>query len=163
MKTTIKILLIAVCTLVFCAGCVSLKNNEKPITAVSADGTILNRIPGTTSIIIPPQMTNKAALDAFENALIATNPGNKNQYWTSNWRLEARDSENKWIRVGLSVRQHYLCVCYRIENGKLIPDVPESINLNQNGNEIHRKVPLWINRLNPLIRAKLYEADRENH
>jgi hypothetical protein len=78
-------------------------------------------------------------------------------HWVSQWRLEARDPANKWIRIGLTARSHYLCVCYRIEGGKLIPDVPTSTNLKQDGIRIHRKVPVWINNLKPLISQRFYD------
>ena len=74
--------------------------------------------------------------------------------------MEGRNDAEKWVRAGLSVRKHYLCVCYRIENGKLIPDVPTSINLNQSGSSIHRKVPHWINLMKPQLVEQLYKASK---
>lgn len=58
----------------------------------------------------------------------------------------------------MTVRRHYLCVCYRIENGSLVPDVPTSTNLKQSGVKIHRRVPGWINGFNALISQQLYGA-----
>ena len=117
----------------------------------------LNRIPGTDSIDIPQGITDKQALDAVEQAVKGTKAGDTRNYWLSQWRMEARDPANKWIQIGLTARQHYLCVCYRIENGKLVPDVPTSTNLKQEGTKIHRKVPAWINNLKPLISSRFYE------
>lgn len=164
-----KSIMIAVAAAVLCVGCSAIRGITSPSTPavdnrpVGPDGERLNRIPGTTAIDIPAGIDNKTALDVFENAIIATGAGDKNLYWASQWRMEARDSGHNWIRVGLSNRQHYLSVCYRIEDGKMIPDVPASSNLKQDGINIHRKAVQWINRLNPLIGAKLYDAGRSTH
>lgn len=120
------------------------------------NGVALNRIPGVESIAIPAGLSDGQVLDAVELAIAGTRPGERNNAWVSQWRPELRDPANRWIRVGLSVRQHYLCVCYRIENGRLVPDVPTSTNLDQDGSSIHRKVPGWMNRLRSLIQMRLY-------
>lgn len=128
---------------------------------IGPNGERLNRIPGTLPIEIPQGLTDKQALDAVELAVAGTGAGDKRIHWASQWRMEARDPGEKWIRVGLSAREHYLSVCYRIEDAKLVPDVPTSTNLKQDGIKIHRKVPVWINGLKPLIAAKLYAMSRE--
>lgn len=120
------------------------------------NGERLNRIPGVEAIDIPSELSDSQALDAVEQAINGTNPGERTNRWLSQWRPEMRDSDNRWIRVGLTARGHYLCVCYRIEGQQLIPDVPTSTNLKQDGIKIHRKVPSWINGLRPLIQTRMY-------
>ena len=142
----------AIGILVACLGCQML-GKESDNRSIAPDGERLNRIPGTESIEIPPGVSDKQALDVIEATIKGTKAGDRKNYWVSQWRMEARDANNKWIRIGLTARQHYLCVCYRIEGGKLVPDVPTSTNLKQDGIKIHRKVPVWINNLKPLIRA----------
>jgi len=103
----------------------------------------LNRIPGAGSIKIPEGLSDDQAIEAV--ARTAVGIGN----WVAGrWVVESRDVSNQWIRVNLTVRQHAMTVCYRIENGMLVPDVPQSTNLNQDGSKIHRNVPGWINRFN---------------
>ena len=152
-----KIVVFAILAAV-CIGCqgpsVVQKVDDRPVLA---DGQRLNRIPGTEPIEIPQGISDAQALDAVETAIRGTNPGERVNHWVSQWRLEARDPANAWIRVGLTARNHYLCVCYRIEGGKLVPDVPTSTNLKQDGIRIHRKVPMWINNLRPLIAQRLYD------
>lgn len=150
--------LCAVCVLA--AGCATFEGDGGGVDTrpVAADGTRLNRIPGTEQIPIPAGISDVQALDAVEQAIRGTGAGDRSIYWVSQWRLENRDPQNKWIQVVLTARAHILHVCYRIENGALIPDVPSSSNLKQDGVRIHRKVPQWINRLNTLISAKLYET-----
>lgn len=109
----------------------------------AANGIVLNRIPGAESILIPPGLSDAQAVEAI--ARTAVGIGN---WMTGRWTVESRDPSNKWIRVSLTVRQHAMTVCYRVEDGKLVPDVPHSTNLNQNGSKIHRNVPGWINRFN---------------
>lgn len=137
------------------AGCFSDGIDER-CQPMGPDGVRLNRIPGTSAISIPAGLSNERALDAVEQAISGTHPGTRSNSWVSQWRPELRDPSNQWIRVGLSVRQHYLCVCYRVEGGSLVPDVPTSRNLNQDGVSIHRKVPAWINRFNSLVSQQLY-------
>lgn len=140
-----------------CLSTVETRPSESKTTAERGEvGTVLNRIPGTEAIEIPEAMTDKQALDAVEMALNGTSPGERNNSWVSKWRPEMRDTGNRWIRVGLKARQHYLCVCYRVEGRSLVPDVPTSTNLGQNGVRIHRKVPIWINNLKPLIQMQMY-------
>ena len=124
---------------------------------IGPNGERLNRIPGTDSIEILGGLTDAQALDAVETAIRGTRAGDRRNHWASQWRLEDRDPGNKWIRISLSQREHYLCVCYRIENGKLVPDVPTSNNLKQDGIKIHRKVPTWINGMRPLISQRMYD------
>jgi len=154
MKTLVAVAILAA----VCIGCntstVAPQNDTRP---VSADGQVLNRIPGTDPIEIPQGVSDVQALDVVESVIRGTNPGDRVNHWVSQWRLEARDPANKWIRIGLTARSHYLCVCYRIEGGKLIPDVPTSTNLKQDGIRIHRKVPVWINNLKPLIAQRFYD------
>lgn len=142
-----------------CAGCLSSGTDVVPPT-VMADGTVLNRIPGVESIVIPAGISDKMALDVVEQVVTLNNSGETRNRWRGEWRMEDRDAANKWIRVGYSVREHYLCVCYRIENGKLVPDVPTSTNLRQNGCSIHRKVPAWINAIRPMISERLYKCTK---
>lgn len=111
--------------------------------AVCGDVVPLNRIPGADSIQIPPGLSDAQAIEAI--ARTAVGIGN---WLTGRWTVESRDPSNKWIRVALTVRQHAMTVCYRIENGKLVPDVPQSTNLRQNGSKIDGHVPGWINRFN---------------
>ena len=120
------------------------------------NGERLNRIPGTVPVQIPAGLSDKQAIDAVAQAVTGTGDNERNIAFVSQWRLESRDKQNKWIQIGLTVRSHYLCVCYRIENGALVPDVPTSRNLKQDGVKIHRKVPQWINNLAPLITQRLY-------
>ncbi|MBO4287886.1 MAG: hypothetical protein J5985_06950 [Kiritimatiellae bacterium] len=152
--------LCAVCVLA--VGCVTLEGDNGGVDTrpVAADGTRLNRIPGTESIPIPNGLTDVQVLDAVESAIKGTGAGDRNIYWVSQWRVENRDPANKWVQVVLTARAHILHVCYRIENGALIPDVPSSSNLKQNGTRIHRKVPQWINQLNVLISSRLYELKK---
>ena len=138
------------------AGCVGGASESASVPGGSG-GQHLNRIPGTESIEIPQSISNEKALDAVEIAVKGTRPGDRVNHWVSQWRMEARDPANEWIRIGLTARNHYLCVCYRIEGGKLVPDVPTSKNLKQEGTKIHRKVPVWINNLKPLISQRLYD------
>ncbi len=146
-----------------CSGFLGLtmgsQTDERPI---GPNGERLNRIPGTESIDIPQGVSDKQALDVIEATIRGTKPGEGKNYWISQWRMEDRDPSNKWIRIGLTARQHYLCVCYRIENGKLVPDVPTSTNLKQDGIKIHRKVPVWINNLKPLITMRFYDIVNGN-
>ena len=146
--------LVAVCSGFLNFGSGSSQADERPI---GPNGERLNRIPGTESIDIPQGISDKQALDVIEATIRGTKAGEGKNYWISQWRMEDRDPANKWIRVGLTARQHYLCVCYRIENGKLVPDVPTSTNLKQDGIKIHRKVPVWINNLKPLISMRFYD------
>ena len=160
MKTTMKAIMLACIAVV--AGCAQIGGTLGGSETVDArpigpDGVPLNRIPGVESIDIPEGVSDKAALDVIEQTITATRPGERRNTFVSQWRLEARDKDNKWIRIGLSARSHYLCVCYRIENGKLVPDVPHSTNLKQDGIKIHRKVPNWINGLRPLIMQRFYD------
>lgn len=135
-------------------GCSLFRSEPQPV--LGPDGVWLNRIPGANSVDIPSGLADAKVLDAVEQAIRGTGNNQRVNHWVSQWRMELRDPGNKWIRVGLTARQHYLSVCYRIENGKLVPDVPTSMNLNQDGCKIHRKVPAWINRLNVLIAQALY-------
>ena len=109
----------------------------------TANGVALNRIPGAESITIPPGLSDAQAIEAI--ARTAVGIGN---WLTGRWVVESRDPSNKWIRVALTVRQHAMTVCYRVENGKLVPDVPQSTNLRQDGSKIDGHVPGWINRFN---------------
>ena len=147
-------LLMAGVALVALVGC----ETSQPVYA--PDGTPLNRIPGVEAIDIPPGVSDKAALDAVEQSVELSHNGLTRNYWKGQWRMEGRNDAEKWVRAGLSVRKHYLCVCYRIENGKLIPDVPTSINLNQSGSSIHRKVPHWINLMKQQLVEQLYKASK---
>ncbi len=110
---------------------------------VYGDAVPLNRIPGAESIQIPSGLSDAQAIEAV--ARTAVGIGN---WLMGRWTVESRDPSNKWIRVALTVRQHAMTVCYRIENGKLVPDVPQSTNLRQNGSQIDGHVPGWINRFN---------------
>lgn len=132
-------------------------NNSRPI---GPDGIPLNRIPGVESIDVPSGLTPKQAIDAVELAIKGTNPGSTTKHWVSQWRIEARDPNDTWIRACLTVRQHSLKVCYRLEGDKIIPDVPSSTNLKQDGIRIHRNVPGWINKMRPLIQEKLYDMEK---
>ena len=123
---------------------------------IGPNGERLNRIPGTDPVQIPEGLSDKQAIDAVVQAVTGTGNNERNIAFVSQWRMEARDKNNKWVQIGLTVRSHYLCVCYRVENGALIPDVPNSRNLKQDGTRIHRKVPQWINNLAPLITQRLY-------
>lgn len=117
----------------------------------------LNRILGTAPIAIPAGFSDRAALDCVEAAVHAANPKNKQGGFSllGQWSLEERDPWNRWIRVAIRIRTHYAAVCYRIENGNLVPDVPVSRNLNQNGSEIHRNVPRWINNFGAIIKQQM--------
>ena len=150
-------LVIVAVVLSACVGCASNDVGSVPPTVMS-DGTVLNRIPGVDSISIPAGVSDKTALDVVEQVIALNNSGDKRNRWKGEWRMEDRDPQNKWIQVGFSVREHYVCVCYRIEGNKLVPDVPTSTNLKQNGTSIHRKVPVWINGLKPLISERLYKC-----
>ena len=144
------------------SGCALFGGNDEPEAAgaepvaLDENGVALNRIPGTEAIDIPAGLANDKVLDAVEMAITGTRPGERNISAVSQWRPEMRDPENRWIQVGLRARMHYLCVCYRIEGSKLIPDVPTSRNLKQKGTSIHRKVPIWINNFSSLIKMQLY-------
>lgn len=151
-----KLLIIGV-VLVALMGCSSTPATP-PVYA--SDGTMLNRISGTEAIDIPFGVSDKAALDAVEQVVELSRNGQTRNYWKGQWRMEGRNDVEKWVKAGLSVRQHYLCVCYRIENGKLIPDVPTSTNLKQNGSLIHRKASRWINLMKPQISEQLYKASK---
>ncbi|MBP5509576.1 MAG: hypothetical protein J6Z49_01510 [Kiritimatiellae bacterium] len=154
---------VSLCTIcVLAVGCATLEGDGGGIDTrpIAADGTRLNRIPGTGPISIPAGLSDVQVLNAVEQTIKGTGAGDRNIYWVSQWRLENRDPANKWIQVVLTVRAHILHVCYRIENGALIPDVPSSMNLKQNGTRIHRKVPQWINQLNTLIAARLCEMKK---
>jgi len=149
-----------VLSIVLVSGCAMFRSStpDGPSSSWLRDenGVVLNRIPGTESIEIPEGLPSNRVLDAVEMAVAGTNPGEHNNSWVSKWRPELRDPQNRWIRIGLKVRQHYLCVCYRIEGNRLVPDVPTSTNLDQDGIHIHRKVPAWINNLKPLISMQMY-------
>ena len=125
--------------------------NVPPVTAP------LNRILGTAPIAIPAGFTDKQALDSIEAAVHTANPKNKQGGFSllGQWTLEERDPANKWIRVAIRIRAHYAAVCYRIENGNLVPDVPVSRNLNQNGSKIHDNVPRWINNFGRIIKLEM--------
>ena len=154
-------LMLVSAALAACVGCSSFNGAESVPPTVMADGTVLNRIPGVESISIPAGVPDKTALDVVEQVIGLNNSGDKRNRWKGEWRMEDRDAANKWIQVGFSVREHYVCVCYRIEGSKLIPDVPTSTNLKQNGTSIHRKVPVWINSLRPLISERLYKCAKD--
>ncbi|MCR5183718.1 MAG: hypothetical protein K6B46_03355 [Opitutales bacterium] len=129
------------------------------ITRVLRGPEIHNRVKGVLPVDIPKGLTNAEVLDIVEETINGANDVGKHRYWLSQWRVENRDPGNTWIQVGFSVRAHYMRVCYRIaESGKLIPDVPESVNLEQTKTTIHRKVPEWINSLNRLLVSQLYIA-----
>ena len=155
--------ILAVAFVAVLAGCASVNEwsgsgaGAVDTRPVGPNGERLNRIPGVESIEIPEGVSDKDALDVVERTVAATRPGERRNAFVSQWRLEARDKGNKWIRIGLSARSHYLCVCYRIENGMFVPDVPTSTNLKQNGTSIHRKVPNWINGLKPIIMQRFYD------
>ena len=156
MKDIMKKLVYAVAFSVLC-GCQMLSSQpEVDMRPIGPNGERLNRIPGTNSVDIPDGIGDKQAIDAVVQAVQGTGAGDRNIHFVSQWRLESRDKDNKWIQIGLTARNHYLCVCYRIEDDKLVPDVPTSNNLKQDGIRIHRKVPQWINNLNPLIKQRLY-------
>lgn len=120
----------------------------------------LNRILGAAPVAIPAGFTDKEALDSVEAAVHAANPKNKQGGFSllGQWTLEERDPANKWIRVAIRIRAHYAAICYRIENGNLVPDVPTSRNLNQNGSQIHRNVPRWINNFGVIIKEQMNKA-----
>lgn len=151
--------LAAVASVVVLSGCSVIFPTEDT-RPLSAEGERLNRIPGVNAVEIPAGVTDAQALDAVERAVESTYVKGRWSPWVSKWTPELRDSSDKWIRLGFTLRRHYLCVCYRIEDGKLIPDVPTSQNLKQNGTRIHRKVPQWINSLNTLISQQLYAAKK---
>lgn len=142
-------LLATVALSVVLCGCSLFRSTPQPVKG--PDGILLNRIPDVGSVNIPAGLSDAKALDAVEKAISGAGLDQRDSRWVSQWSKESRDPNNKWIRVAFTVRKHYLLVCYRIENGKLVPDVPTSKNLNQDGCEIHRKVPSWINKLNTLI------------
>ena len=156
----LAMILVLVCS-VITTGCFT--SAPQPVTSApqpvrGADGVLLNRIPGVNSIDIPSGLDNAKVLDCVEDAVRGTGESTRVNAWVSQWRMELRDPGNRWVRVGLTVRHHYLSVCYRIEEGRLVPDVPMSTNLGQDGCKIHRKVPTWINRLNALIAQRLYSS-----
>ena len=138
------------------AGCGIFRGSGGGSVSQDENGNAIYRIAGTVAVDIPAGVSDSQALDAVELAINGTSPGERNNSWVSKWRPELRDPENRWIRIGLNVRQHYLCVCYRIEGNKLIPDVPTSRNLNQKGTSIHRKVPAWINNFSNLVQMQMY-------
>lgn len=117
----------------------------------------LNRILGTAPVAIPAGFSDRTALDCVEAAVHTANPKNKQGGFSllGQWSLEERDPADRWIRVAIRIRTHYAAVCYRIENGNLVPDVPVSRNLNQNGSEIHRNVPRWINNFSAIIKQEM--------
>ena len=157
-----KIMLIAG-VLFACSGFLGLDlggKSAEDTRPVGPNGQRLNRIPGTEAIDIPKGVTDKQALDVVEQTIAGTGKNERKVHWVSQWRMEDRDPNNKWIQIGLTARNHYLCVCYRIENGKLVPDVPNSTNLKQDGIKIHRKVPVWINNLKPLYTMRFYELTK---
>lgn len=123
--------------------------------AIRGDESSLNRIPGAESIQIPPGVSDAQAIEAV--ARTAVGIGN---WLTGRWVVESRDPSNKWIRVALTVRQHAMTVCYRVENGKLVPDVPQSTNLRQDGSKIDGHVPGWINRFNNRVVPHFAEVAR---
>lgn len=99
----------------------------------------LNRIPGTFPIILP---TGVSAQQAFSVLSAVTEKASTPR---EKWKVEAVDQEWKWVRLHLNVRnKHYLRVCYRLDADRLVPDVPWSENLRQNGTDIHRNVKAWI-------------------
>lgn len=122
-----------------------------------AQPAALNRIVGTGSVAIPAERTDAQALDAVARAVKAANPKDRQGGFSllGQWTLEERDPGNKWIRVALRIRTHYMAVCYRIENGRLVPDVPTSRNLKQNGSKIHGNAPRWINNFNVIITEQM--------
>ena len=138
------------------SGCMSVSTGN---VAMSEDGQILNRINGTRSIPISNGLSAKQALDAVEQVILTPHYGH-NDKLIDLWRLEDRSPDDKWIRVGLTTRKHYLSVCYRVENGELVPDVPNSSGLKQKGARIHKKVPLWINSFNSYITEQMYIISR---
>lgn len=148
--------IVAFLSVALCLSGCCLFGTAKDSRPLSADGVRLNRIQGVSSVDIPAGLNDKQVLDAVEKAITGTHPGNRKVAMISQWRPELRDPDNKWIRVGLTVRKHYLQVCYRIEKDKLVPDVPYSENLKQQNTKIHRKVPQWINNFNILIAQQLY-------
>ncbi len=156
-----KFLLTCLSLLLLCGGCLSQEQAAVDLRPIGPNGQRLNRIEGTSPLAIPKGMPDAQVLDCVEKAI--EGPGEKEgqkNYRKSQWHLEKRDVNNKWIQLGFTVRRHYLQVCYRIEKGLLIPDVPHSVNLKQNGTKIHRKVPVWIESLYPLIQSQFYKAEK---
>ena len=131
-----------------------------PAAAQPPAAVQLNRILGTVPVSIPAGFTDKQALDSVEAAVHTANPKNKQGGFSllGQWTLEERDPANKWIRVAIRIRAHYAAICYRIENGNLVADVPVSRNLNQNGSQIHRNVPRWINNFGVIIKQEMQKA-----
>ena len=134
---------------------------QAPVVAAAQPApTALNRILGTAPIAIPAGFSDKEALDSVEAAVHAANPKNRQGGFSllGQWSLEERDPANKWIRVAIRIRTHYAAICYRIENGNLVPDVPTSRNLNQNGSQIHRNVPRWINNFGGIVKQQMQKS-----
>ncbi|MCQ2391837.1 MAG: zinc ribbon domain-containing protein [Kiritimatiellae bacterium] len=131
------------------------------IAVVMASGALygedvpLNRIPGAGSVRIPDGVSDAQALAAVEKAA-----DNRGSWILGRWTVETRDPSNRWTRVVLSVRSHTLTACYRIENGLLIPDIPQSTNLNQHGSQIDSHVAGWICRFNRRVEENLRVAQR---
>ena len=155
MKTTNALLAVCLCSCL-CGCSLFSSSGSGAVPVVTADGIRLNRISGTIPVDIPQGLDNAKVLDAVERAIALTRPGTRKVAVISQWCPELRDPGNRWIRVGLTVRNHYLQVCWRIEGAKLVPDVPMSTNLKQDGTKINRKVPAWINNLGVLISQQLY-------
>ncbi len=118
----------------------------------------LNRIPGMTPVAIPAGVGAAAALDAVEKAVQEANPNGRARSWMGAWNLVQRDPGGTFVLVELSVRQHSLQVCYRIENGALVPDVPSSVNLRQAGTSIHPKAVQWAIDFSPRVRRYVNAA-----
>ena len=154
MKT--KIILMGLLTLGFSASA----QTAAPVAVQQPAAAPLNRILGTAPVAIPAGFTDKEALDCVEAAVHAANPKNKQGGFSllGQWTLEERDPANKWIRVAIRIRVHYAAICYRIENGSLLADVPVSRNLNQNGSQILRNVPRWINNFGAFIKQQMQKA-----
>ena len=154
MKT--KIILMGLLAL----GSTATAQTTAPAAAQPPAAVQLNRILGTAPVAIPAGFTDKQALDSVEAAVHAANPKNRQGGFSllGQWTLEERDPANKWIRVAIRIRAHYAAVCYRIENGNLVADVPVSRNLNQNGSQIHRNVPRWINNFGAIIKQEMQKA-----
>ena len=154
--------LIVVAGLVLGGSCLQLQAQAAAPAAAPAQPAAapLNRILGTAPVAIPAGFTDKEALDCVEAAVHAANPKNKQGGFSllGQWSLEERDPANKWIRVAIRIRTHYAAICYRIENGNLVADVPVSRNLKQNGSKIHDNVPRWINNFGVIIKQEMQKA-----
>ncbi len=136
------------------AGCMTLKPEEP---TYAKDGTPVWRIKGTRALPIPEGMTNEAVMKSVALTIVRQR-GKRN--FMRYWAVEKVDPNNNWILLGMSIRDHFFNLCYRIEDGKLVPDVPYSQNLDQEGTEIHDKVPNWINTLGLYISNNLF-ADQQ--